>query len=177
MKNILIISATPRKNGNSDVLCDQFMKGAEESGNKIEKIRLKDKEINYCIGCGVCIKTHKCTQKDDTQEILEKMIDADVIVLATPVYFYTMNAQMKTLIDRCCSEYTRMDDKEFYFIMTAADPEERSFDRTVESFRAFTSCLNNPQEKGIVYGAGAWHVGEIQNTPAMDRAYKMGQSV
>lgn len=177
MKNILILSATPRKNGNSEVLCDQFKKGAEESGNKVEMIILRDKRINYCIGCGSCIKTHKCPQKDDMQDIINKMIAADVIVMATPVYFYTMNAQMKTLIDRCCSEYTKMDNKEFYFIMTAADPEESSFERTVESFRAFTSCLNNPIEKGIIYGAGAWNVGEIQSTPAMDATYRMGTSV
>lgn len=83
---------------------------------------MKDKKINYCTGCGTCLNEGKrCPQKDDMSEILEKMIAADVIVMATPVYFYTMCAQMKTLIDRTCSRYTEIRNKEFYFIVTAAD--------------------------------------------------------
>ena len=99
-KNVLVISASPRKGGNSDTLCDEFIRGAQESGNHAEKIFLASKNIKYCIGCGVCNTTQKCVQKDDMAEILDKMVEADVIVLATPVYFYTMDAQMKTLIDR-----------------------------------------------------------------------------
>ena len=106
MKNILIISASPRKCGNSDMLCDEFLRGAKESGNNVEKIFLRDTRVNYCLGCGVCNSTHKCIQHDDMADILDKMVKADVIVLATPVYFYTMNAQLKTLIDRTC-RYTK----------------------------------------------------------------------
>ncbi|MCE4664501.1 flavodoxin family protein, partial [Clostridioides difficile] len=92
-KNVLIVSASPRKGGNSDLLCDQFIQGVLESKNQVEKIFLKDKDINYCTGCGACYeKEANCSQTDDMGEILEKMIGADVIVLATPVYFYTMNA-------------------------------------------------------------------------------------
>ena len=97
-KNVLVISASPRKGGNSDTLCDEFIRGAQESGNHAEKIFLASRKIGYCIGCGVCNTTHKCVQKDEMAEILDKMVEADVIVLATPVYFYTMDAQMKTLI-------------------------------------------------------------------------------
>ena len=88
MKNVLIISASPRKNGNSDILCDRFAEGAKESGNKVEKVFLAGKNIGYCRGCEVCNNTHKCVMKDDMAEILGKMVDADVIVLSTPVYFY-----------------------------------------------------------------------------------------
>ncbi len=87
-KNVLIVSASPRKGGNSDLLCDQFIQGVLESKNQVEKIFLKDKDINYCTGCGACYeKEANCSQTDDMGEILEKMIEADVIVLATPVYF------------------------------------------------------------------------------------------
>jgi len=80
------------------------MLGAEEAGHNVEKIFLNDKEINYCTGCGTCYNMGKsCPQKDDMAEVLGKMIAADAIVMATPVYFYTMNGQMKTLIDRTCS--------------------------------------------------------------------------
>ena len=84
-KNVLVISASPRKGGNSDTLCDEFIRGAQESGNQAEKIFLASKNIKYCIGCGVCNTTHRCVQKDDMAEILDKMVEADVIVLATPV--------------------------------------------------------------------------------------------
>lgn len=125
-KKVLILSSSPRRGGNSDTLCDEFMRGAMESGNEVEKIFLRDKIINYCTGCSTCSRYNKpCPQKDDTAEILEKMIRADVIVMATPVYFYTMSAQMKTLIDRCCGRYTEMGNKEFYFIATAAEGDRK----------------------------------------------------
>lgn len=178
MKNVLIISASPRKNGNSDILCDRFALGAQESGNKVEKIFVSDKKIGYCRGCGVCNDTHKCVQKDDMAEILDKMINADVIVLATPVYFYSMDAQMKTLIDRTVPRYTEISDKEFYFIMTSADTEKENLKRTMEAFRGFTEdCLDGAKESGIIYGTGAWKVGEIKNTPAYEEAYVMGKNV
>lgn len=113
-KKVLILSGSPRRNGNSDILCNEFKKGAEESGNEVEKIFLRDKNINYCTGCYACSKVGKCVQKDDMAEILQKMIDADVIVMSTPVYFYTMDGQMKTLIDRTVARYTKITNKEFY---------------------------------------------------------------
>ena len=99
-KNVLILSGTPRKNGNSEILCNEFQKGAEEAGNYVKRVNLREKEIHYCKGCGVCNSTHKCVQKTIWQRSSTKMVQADVIVMATPVYFYTMDAQMKTLIDR-----------------------------------------------------------------------------
>ena len=97
-KKVLILSSSPRRGGNSDTLCDEFMRGAIESGNEAEKFFLRDKTIHYCTGCSTCSLHGKpCPQKDDAAEIIEKMVAADVIVMATPVYFYTMSAQMKTL--------------------------------------------------------------------------------
>ena len=175
MKKAIIISSTPRRNGNSDILCDQFIKGADEKGIITEKILLKDKKINYCTGCGVCSELQKpCPQKDDMAEILQKLIDADIIVLATPVYFYTMCGQLKTFIDRCCSRYTEMTNKEFYFIVTAADDSIPAMQSTIDGFKAFLSCLTDPEIKGVVYGVGAWKTGEINNTSAMHEAYEMG---
>lgn len=178
MKNVLIISSSPRKNGNSDILCDRFAEGAKASGHNAEKIFLADENIGYCRGCGACNKTHKCVQKDDMARILDKMVNADVIVLATPVYFYTMDGQMKTFIDRTVPRYTEIRNKDFYFIMTAADTEKSSLNRTLEAFRGFTEdCLDGAREAGIIYGVGAWEKGEIINTPAYDEAYTMGQNI
>jgi len=176
-KSVLVLSASPRKGGNSDLLCEQFMLGAKEAGNQAEKIFLRDKKINYCVGCGVCQKDSECSQRDDMAEVLEKMIAADVIVMATPVYFYTMDAQMKTLIDRTCARYTEICNKEMYFIVTAADPQQAAMERTVDGFRGFTDCLDGAKEKGIVYGSGSWNVGDIVGKPAMKQAYAMGKNV
>ena len=175
-KHVLVISASPRKGGNSDTLCDEFIRGAQESGNHAEKIFLASKNIKYCIGCGVCNTTQKCVQKDDMAEILDKMVEADVIVLATPVYFYTMDAQMKTLIDRTVPRYTEIQNKDFYFIVAAADTERKMMERTIEGFRT-QDCLTGAREKGIIYGTGAWQAGEIKGTPAVKQAYEMGRNV
>ena len=93
-KKVLVLSSSPRKGGNSDTLCDQFIKGAQESGNDVEKIYLRNKRINYCTGCGTCNLQKPCPQKDDAAEVIDKMVKADVIVLATPVYFYTVVAHV-----------------------------------------------------------------------------------
>ena len=177
-KKVLVLSASPRKGGNSDTLCDQFILGAIEAGNPSEKIFLRDKEINYCLACDTCQGNGgDCERKDDMAEILDKMIEADVIVMATPVYFYTMNGQMKTLIDRTYARYTEMEDKEIYFIMTAAVPRKEALERTIEGFRGFTSVLSGAIEMGIIYGTGAWNIGDIKGTKAMSEAYEMGKTI
>jgi multimeric flavodoxin WrbA len=177
-KKVLVLSASPRKGGNSDLLCDQFMLGAKETGNQAEKIFLRDKKINYCTGCGTCQSNGgKCVQKDDMAEVLDKIIAADVIVMATPVYFYTMNGQMKTLIDRTCPRYTEISNKDFYFIVAAADTSKHAMERTLEGFRGFTSCLTRAREKGVVYGTGAWKIGDIKKSKAMSQSFDIGKKV
>lgn len=177
-KKILILSASPRKSGNSDLLCDQFMKGAKEAGNEAEKIFLRDRKINHCLACGACQDNGgRCVQKDDMAEVLDRIIAADVLVMATPVYFYTMNGQMKTLIDRTYARYTKIRDKEMYFIMAAAVNNKNALQRTIEGIRGFTSCLSGAKEKGIVYGIGAWKAGDIKGSKAMNDAYEIGKKV
>jgi len=177
-KKVLVFSSSPRRGGNSDILCDQFTSGAQQAGHAAEKIFLKDKKINYCTGCGVCaIYKKPCPQKDDMSEIVDKIINADVIVLATPVYFYTMCGQMKTLIDRCCARYTEITDKEFYFIVTAADENRNAMERTIEGFRGFLSCLPGSKEKRTIYGTGAYLVGDIKKNPAMTEALEAGKQI
>lgn len=176
-KKVLILSSSPRQGGNSDRLCDGFLRGAREAGHDVEKIFLKDKTIHYCTGCSVCSMFGKpCPQQDDAASVVQRMIDADVIVMATPVYFYTMSAQMKTLIDRCCARYLEIRGKEFYFILSAAETSVPMMERTVEGFRGFLDCLEDPVERGVVYGVGAWKVGEIEDKPAMREAYEMGKN-
>ena len=177
MKKVLILSGSPRKNGNSDILCDEFMKGALEVGNEVEKIRVAEKNIGYCRACYACRGTGVCAIKDDMAEILQKMIDADVLVLASPVYFYSIDAQLKALIDRTVARWTEVKNKEFYYIVTAADGEKEAAQTTLACFRGYADCVNGAREMGIVYGMGVYEKGKVKDTQAMKDAYEMGRNV
>ncbi len=176
-KKVLIVSASPRKRGNSDTLCDRFLAGAQEAGHQVEKIFLRDYKINYCMGCGLCNNSHKCLQNDDMSGLLDKMVEADVIVFSTPVYFYSCNAQLKAFIDRCLPRYTEINNKEFYFIITAADTDKKMMRRTLEALRGFTEdCLEGTQEKEVIYGTGAEQTGDVKDLPAYEQAYQAGRN-
>ncbi len=177
-EKVLIISSSPRKGGNSDRLCDEFLKGAKESGKCAEKVFLRDYKVNYCLGCGACSeKNLPCPQKDDAAALVQKMIDADVIVMATPVYFYSISAQMKTLIDRACARYLEIVGKKFYFIMTSAENDPACMDRTLEDFRGFLDCLEDAEEIGALRATGVWKKGEIENTAYLEQAYLAGKNI
>lgn len=176
-KKVLILSGSPRKDGNSDILCDQFAKGACDGGHTVEKIRVAEKNIGYCKACYACKSTGKCAIDDDMAEILQKMIDADVIVLASPVYFYSIDAQLKTLIDRTVARWLEVKNKEFYYIVTAAENEKSAAETTVACFRGYADCVEGAKEMGVIYGIGAYEKGEIKNLPAFTEAYEMGKEV
>ncbi|MDE6672453.1 MAG: flavodoxin family protein [Ruminococcus sp.] len=177
-KKVLILSGSPRKNGNSDILCDEFMRGAVESGNEVEKIRVAEKKIGYCKACYYCRQSEGvCVIKDNMAEILQKMIDSDVIVLASPIYFYSVDAQLKALIDRTVARWLEVRDKEFYYIVTMADTDTSSADITLACFRGYADCVEGAKEMGFICGAGVYEKGEIKNTPYMKQAYEMGKSV
>lgn len=177
-KKVLILSGSPRKGGNSDILCDEFLKGALESGHQAEKIFIRSKKIAPCSACYYC-KDHggKCAINDDMSEILDKMQAVDVIVMASPVYFYSIDAQMKAVIDRSVARWTNIPGKEFYYIMTAAEDSGDVMDCTLECFRGFARCLNESQEMGVIYGKGVYEAGAIRDTPAMKETYEMGKSI
>lgn len=177
MKNVLILSGSPRRGGNSDLLCDRFAKGAAESGNKVTKINVAEKNIAPCCACYACKGTGKCVFKDDMADILQAMIDADVLVLASPVYFYSIDAQLKAVIDRTVARWLEVRDKEFYYIMTAADEERSSMDTTLACFRGYADCVEGAKEMGIVYGTGVYEKGTINGHPAMKEAYEMGKNI
>lgn len=175
-KKVLILSGSPRKGGNSDILCDEFLRGAVEAGHDVEKIRAAEKNIGFCRACYAC-KTGKCAIDDDMTEILQKLIDADVIVLASPVYFYSIDAQLKALIDRTVARWLEVKDKEFYYIVTAADAQQTAADTTIACFRGYAECVEGAREMGIIRGLSVYGKGEVKSTQAMTEAYEMGKSV
>lgn len=176
-KKVLILSGSPRKGGNSDILCDEFMKGALESGHQVEKIRVAEKSVGFCRACYACRDSGKCVIKDDMAAILKKMIDCDVMVLASPVYFYSIDAQLKAVIDRSVARWTEVKDKEFYYIVTAADEEKQAAQTTLDCFRGYADCVEGAKEMGVIYGMGTYEKGEIIGHPAMIDAYEMGKRV
>ncbi len=177
-KKILVISGSPRKGGNSDTLCDQFIQGCTGQGNSAEKIYLSDYKINFCTACYACKQSGKCVQKDDMQKIIDKMEKADIIVLSTPVYFYAINGQMKTMIDRTMACYypRTLENKEFYFIATAAEGES-AVKRALDGLYGFTDCIPGAAVKGVICGANAWQLGDIKGNPAMVQAYEAGSNI
>ncbi len=177
MKKVMIISSTPRRGGNSEVLANEFAKGAIYAGNEVEIVTLRDYHLNYCVACYSCAETGKCIIGDGMNEIAEKLISADVIVFATPVYFYSMSGQLKVFIDRLVPTYTKIK-ADIYMIATQMDKDAKMIDNVFEAIRGCTrDCFENCQEKGVLYGAGLNEVGDaVKYKGYMTDAYNMGKN-
>ena len=177
MKNVVIISSSPRVGGNSETLAKEFYRGAKSAGNEVEIISLRDYNLGYCIGCYACKNNGRCFQKDGMNDIIEKLLDADVIVLATPVYFYSMSGQLKVFIDRLVSCYTKIK-AEIYLIATMWDGDTEMMDKTFEAIRGLTrDCLEGCVEKGVLYGVGLNEKGEAgEHQEMLNQAYEMGKN-
>lgn len=175
-KKILVLAGSPRKGGNSDILCDAFLKGAAEAGHTGEKIYVDDLHLGACMACYGCRGTGTCVQRDSMADALEKMIAADVLVLATPVYYYSMSGQLKVFIDRTLPRYTQIKNKEVYFIATAA-AGPAMLERTMDGLAGFTDCLPGAKVKGKIYGGGFYKPGEVRGSDVERQALEMGRHV
>ena len=166
MKNVVIISSTPRAGGNSEILATEFANGAIKAGNKVEMIYLRDYDLKYCI------------HDDGMDKLCKKLLSADVIVFATPVYFYSMSGQLKVFIDRLVPVYTQIH-ADIYIIATQWDPDREIMENTINSIRGCTrDCFENCVERGVLYGVNLNDVGEAkQNKVYMSRAFAMGSNV
>lgn len=142
MSKVLVITTSLRAKSNSDILADRLIAGAKEAGHEVEKISLKGKTIHFCIGCFACQKTQKCVLKDDAIEIAEKVKNADTLVFVTPIYYYEMAGQMKTLLDRLNPLYSS--DYKFrnvYLLSTAAEDEEYTPEKAVNGLQGWVDCF------------------------------------
>ena len=177
-KNVLIISSSARKGGNSDTLCDQFMAGAQAAGHQVEKIHLADKQIGFCRGCYACEKLGHCIQQDDMAELIDKLRSADVIVLASPVYFYTICARLKNFIDRTVAiyPYKGFAGKTWQFIITAAEDDKAAMQHAIGDFQGLMECMEEPVILPPIIGLKAWNVGDIADSPAVQAAYEAGKA-
>jgi len=176
-KNVLIITASLRPNSNSDALAAAFADGAREAGNDVEMVSLKGKTIGFCVGCLVCQKTQKCVLRDDAVDLAEKVKNADVLVFASPVYYYSVSGLLKTFLDRCNplfpSDYRFRD---VYFLATAADTDESAMDGSVKAVEGWVDCFEKARLAGTVFG-GVDAPGQMKNHPAVEKAREMGRKV
>ena len=175
-KKVLVISTSPRKGGNSDVLADEFVRGAQEGGNSVEKVTLYDKTIGFCKGCLACQSTRRCVIHDDADTIAQKMLAADVIAFATPIYYYGMCGQMKTMLDRSnplfSADYAFRD---LYLLSAAAEEDSHTPDGAVTGLQGWIDCFEKARLAGTVFAGGVTSVGEIQGHPALK--HEMGKNV
>lgn len=179
MKKVIIISSTPRKGGNSEILAREFEKGAKESGNDVEFFTLREMNYGWCKGCLACHKTNRCVIADDLQPLAQVLSKADVLVFASPVYYYSVCGQLKTFLDRMNPIYSMGHSfKDVYLISTAADEEESAVDGSVSDIQGWVDCFDGVQIKGVIRGVGADAVGTIkENEKALQAAFEAGKNV
>lgn len=179
LKNIVIVSSTPRKNGNSELLAAEFKKGAEEKGHKVTEIFVRELDMKFCKGCLACQKTGKCVIKDDIAPLIDTVRHADVLVFASPVYYYSVSGQLKTFLDRMNPIYTLGHDfKEVYLISTAAENEESAVDGSISDINGWIDCFAGVKLAGVIMGTGATAPGDIKShNEIMEQAYNAGFDV
>lgn len=176
--NILVISTSLRKGSNSELLADKFISGAKEAGHHVEKISIRDKTIGFCRGCLACQKTGRCVIQDDGDVIACKMLTSDVIVFATPIYYYEMSGQMKTILDRANPLYfVDYKFRDIYLLTTAADEDEHAIDGAAKGLNGWISCFEKVNLAGTVFAGGVDKPGEIEGNPVLEKVYQMGREV
>ena len=178
-KKVLVISTSLRTNSNSETLAKEAAKGASDANNDVEYISLKNKTINFCKGCLTCQKTGQCVIKDDANNITEKMKNSDVIIWATPIYYYGMSGQMKTLIDRANSLFeSDYKIRDVYVITTSADGDNNVCKCVIQGLNGWLACFDKMKLSGFVDGHGVNNPLEIRQFPdIMLQAYELGKNI
>ena len=175
--NILIISGSPRKGGNTELLAEAFAKGAVKH-HHVEIVSVRDVKVNPCLGCNACFKTNgTCVQKDDMPVIYEKMSQADMLVIASPVYFYGISAQLKAVIDRFHNPIRdSFHIKKTALLLVGAASLPELFDSILTQYQL---CLNffNIEDAGKILVRGVKDKGDIKGTRFIEDAYQLGASI
>ena len=178
MKKVVVISTSLRAGSNSQVLAEQFAEGAKTAGHQVEFISLKDKEIKFCVGCLACQKIGTCVIKDDVPAIMEQVLNADVVCWATPIYYYEMSGQMKTLIDRMNAMYTKdYRFRDIYLLTTAFENEAHVPQRAESGLQGWIDCFGKSSLKGHLFCGGVGAPNEITGNAKLQETYEMGKNV
>lgn len=179
MSKVLIITTSLRAKSNSDILANKAAEGAKDAGHEVEIISLKGKTIGFCIGCFTCQKTQKCVIRDDAIEIAEKVKEADTLVFATPIYYYEMSGQMKTLLDRLNPLYpSDYKFRNIYMISTAAEDEDYVYEKAVSGLNGWVDCFEKAEFKGSLFCGGINDMGEAAGKEKeLKEAYEFGRAL
>ena len=178
MKKVIVISTSLRVGSNSDMLADKFAEGALHAGHGVEKISLAGKSISFCRGCLACQKLGRCVIDDDANGIMQKVLNADVVVWATPIYYYEMSGQMKVMIDRMNAMYP-LDYKfrDVYLLTTAAENEPEVPKRAESGLTGWTDCYPKCRLAGTLFCGGVDAPHTIEGNEKLQAAYEMGLHV
>lgn len=178
MKKVIVISTSLRVGSNSDMLADKFIEGAVAAGNDVEKISLVGKDIKFCKGCLACQKLGRCVIDDDVNNIMQKVLNGDVICWATPIYYYEMSGQMKTLIDRMNAMYP-LDYKfrDVYLLTTAADDEPEVPARAEAGLMSWIDCYPESRLAGTLFCGGVDAPRTIKGNKRLQDAFELGKNV
>jgi len=178
MKKVIVISTSLRAGSNSDLLADKFVEGAKAAGNEVEKISLVGKNIQFCKGCLACQKLGRCVINDDVNDIMARVLKADVVVWATPIYYYEMSGQMKTLIDRMNAMYPLdYQFRDVYLLTTAAEDEFHVPQRAEAGLTGWIDCYPKSRLAGTLFCGGVGAPREIDGNDKLQAAYDMGKAV
>ncbi len=178
MKHVLILSSSLRRRSNSAILAEAFAAGAREAGHETEIISLTDKHIEFCRGCLACQKTERCVIHDDALAIAEKAREADVLVFASPVYYYSISGSLKTLLDRLNplfpSDYAFRD---VYFLSAAAEDSEEALEGPKKAIEGWVACFEKAHLAGTVFAGGYDAPGMAAGSDAEKQAHEMGRAL
>lgn len=178
MKKIIVVTSSPRKNGNSETLAQRFADGAKAAGNEVKFVAVRDIDLKFCTGCLYCNTHDKCVLNDGMNELYKDFQNADVLVFATPVYYYSVSGQLKTFLDRLNPLFVRENKfKDVYLLTTAADNDESAMDGAVKDIQGWIDCFNGVKLNGVIRGIGVTEKGAINNTAFPEQAYEMGKNV
>ena len=174
---ILIITGSPRKNGNSNFLVDNFIKGATEKGHKIFRFDSAFKKVHPCIACNKCGMNGDCVFNDDFNYVKENLVDSDMVVFATPMYYFGISAQLKAVIDRFYAINGKIHiPKKTALIMTYADTEEKEAQPIKKHFETLINYLGWTNV-GEIVASGVWTQGSVKNTKYPKMAYELGKNL
>ena len=178
MKNVIVISTSLRHGSNSDLLADKFVEGAQAAGHEVEKISLVGKDIQFCKGCLACQQLGRCVINDDVNGIMDKVLKADVVAWATPIYYYEMSGQMKTLIDRMNAMYPLdYQFRDVYLMTTAAEGEEQVPKRAEAGLTGWIDCYPKSRLAGTIFCGGVNGARDIEGNSKLQEAFELGKRV
>ena len=172
---IVVLEGSPNKNGSSNMLAEQFIKGALETGHQVEVIDAARAKIHPCTGCIHCGYDGPCIQKDEMEQIRESILGADMMVFVTPLYYYGMSAQLKILIDRFCAfnGSTQRKQMKSAVISAAWNSDSWTFEALEAHYKTLVRYLNL-QDMGMVLGYGCGTPSMTEHSQFPQQAYSLG---